>query len=235
MAAARIRKQAILDARSSKVVAVEVLCPRPMALPLGDTEAMCANDIAMAEYALLLAEAIKLPVHFNVEPETLMLAGDKILQYAKHGGPLIVLEVVERLSLLSHPGAIEWLDHAIAEIRSVGALIAMDDVTPTDRERELIRRFRPDIIKVEDPGAIPVVREISGATGSARIVVERIETRESAELCRLYGADMLQGFWCDNAGYPQIVDLHPAFSDTPPRLGGLAIGVRGQRDAKTAA
>ena len=70
----------------------------------------------------------------------------------------------------------------------------MDDVTPTTLERELIKTLRPEIIKVENSGALT---EIRNAVKGTPIIAERIETGHHVELARKLGAREIQGFWCD--------------------------------------
>lgn len=58
----------------------------------------------------------------------------------------------------------------------------------------MIGATHPDIVKVESANGINDLRVLGNG---ARVVVERIETRQQAESARAAGADELQGFYID--------------------------------------
>ncbi|WP_310676515.1 hypothetical protein [Burkholderia multivorans] len=105
-----------------------------------------------------------------------------------------MIELVERHEIFEKSEVHTWIAEAAAKIRSRGGAIAMDDVTPTTLERELIKTLRPEIIKVENRDALA---EIRNAVNGTLIIAERIETGHHAELARKLGAREIQGFWCD--------------------------------------
>jgi EAL domain-containing protein (putative c-di-GMP-specific phosphodiesterase class I) len=185
----RYRTQPILDATTLEVTALEVLSAVPLALD--DEVEMTRVDVGALEYAVGLVERTGLRIHCNMEYSTLVLAPRLIHEKIRSG---IVIELVERHAIFERSDIHSWIAEAAAKIRSRGGLIAMDDVTPTTLERELIKTLRPDIIKVENRDALA---EIRNAVKGTPIIAERIETGHHAELARQLGARELQGFWCD--------------------------------------
>lgn len=185
----RYRAQPILDASTLEVKALEVLSAGP--LNFGDAASMVEVDVAGLEYAAGLIERTGFRVHCNLEYSTLALAQRLIRERIRPG---IVIELVERLEIFEKSETHSWIAEAAAKIRSRGGLIAMDDVTPTTLERELIKTLRPEIIKVENRDALA---EIGDAAKGTLIIAERIETGRHAELARKLGAREIQGFWCD--------------------------------------
>lgn len=183
------RTQPILDAASLKVVALEVLSRGP--LPFDDEAAMIEVDCAALQYAATLRELSGLRVHCNVEYATLVLAPDLINERIKPG---IVIELVERHAIFQQPDIYKWIAEGVTQIRRRGGLIAMDDVTSTTLERELIKSLRPDLIKVENRDALV---EVCRLVKRIPVIAERIETGRHAELARELGAAQIQGYWCD--------------------------------------
>lgn len=185
----RYRVQPILDAATLEVTALEVLSVVP--LVFDDEAAMIEVDVAGLEYAVGLVERTSLRVHCNMEYSTLVLVPRLIRERIRPG---IVIELVERHEIFEKSEVRTWIAEAATKIRSRGGSIAMDDVTPTTLERELIKALRPDIIKVENRDALA---EIRNAVKGTPIIAERIETERHAELARKLGAREIQGFWCD--------------------------------------
>lgn len=201
------RAQPILDAATLEVTALEVLSAGP--LVFDDESEMIQVDVTGLEYAVGLVKRTGLRVHCNLEYSTLMLTPRMIYERVLPG---IVIELVERHEIFEKSEIHSWIAEAIAKVRSRGGLIAMDDVTPTTLERELIKTLRPEIIKVENRGAFA---EICDAAKGTLIIAERIETGRHAELARNLGAREIQGFWCDrqapaHAGYRLAENAHPA-------------------------
>lgn len=186
------RCQPILDAVTQEVVALEVL--NAARLAFDDKTEMIEADIAALECAVEVAAKTRLRVHCNMEYSTLVRAPWSIYEKLKPG---IVIELVERHEIFSgseHRSIFPWLAEAAAGIRAKGVMIAMDDVTPTTLERELIKALRPEIIKVENRDALA---EICRIVNGIPIIAERIETAKHAELARALGAKEIQGYWCD--------------------------------------
>lgn len=183
------RTQPIVDATSMRVVAYEVLSNGR--LPFGDADGMLRVDLSSLEYGALLAKTSGIRVHCNLEYHTLITATDEIERLVCAG---IVVELVERHDILRHKRMFERVAKSAERLRAAGALIALDDVTLCSRERSLIRAVHPDIVKVDNRDALV---SLCKATHGLQIVAERIEQEHQAELARLLGASMLQGFWCD--------------------------------------
>lgn len=202
----RYRVQPILDAATLEVTALEVLSAVP--LVFDDEAEMIQVDVAGIEYAVGLAERTGLRVHCNMELSTLMLVPQLVAERIRPG---IVVELVERHEILEESN-IHWVAEAVARIRAKGGLIAMDDVTPTPLEQELIKALRPDMIKVDSHNAIIEVRRLVKQTP---IIAERIETAENAELARVLGVKEIQGYWCDR--------LAPAYFEA--RIGASTHGI----------
>lgn len=201
------RTQPILDAVSLEVVALEVLSRGP--LPFDDEAAMIEVDFAALQYAAALAESSGLRVHCNVEYPTLVLAPGLINDRIKPG---IVVELVERHAIFQQPDIYRWIAREVAQIRRLGALVAMDDVTSTTLERELIKALRPDLIKVENRDAL---MEVCRLVKRIPIIAERIETGRHAELARELGAAQIQGYWCDRIAQARLAQIVPSSAGGP--------------------
>lgn len=187
----QFRKQVILCARSMHVTAVEILAALPASLRFDDPEFMLKHDLAAIRYAGEFSKQTGLRAHCNVEPSTLVLGGRHIAKIIRPG---VVIELVERYDQIGDSMNARSVERAVEVFRKAGAIIAMDDVTPTDLERELIRRIRPDIIKVENRDALA---EVSKFAYTRHLIAERVETEWHAQLARLMGVIELQGYWCD--------------------------------------
>ncbi|HEU4979393.1 MAG TPA: EAL domain-containing protein, partial [Solirubrobacteraceae bacterium] len=157
-------------------------------------------------------------VFLNVEPDTSgFMPLDLRALYAEATHAMTVaVEITER-ALTDRPAAL--LGH-VADMRSLGVAVALDDVG-TDRDSmAMMSVLAPDVIKLdlalfagspdaEVAGVINAVTaqaERSGAT----IVVERVETDEDARAAGALGADLAQGWLFGARG---MLDALPA----PPR------------------
>lgn len=182
--------QPIIDAATSELVALEVLAREPA--PLHDPAAMRDIDLAALRYAALLRRQLAVRVHSNIEYSTILDAWAEVRPYAASG---VVLELVERKAALKRARAAIDVLVAINEWRQGGGRIAFDDVSMRDTQiLAMIGATHPDIVKVESANGINDLRVLSNG---ARVVVERIETRQQAESARAAGADELQGFYID--------------------------------------
>lgn len=188
----KFRHQFILNAKSMTVTAAEILAGNVSELKFDDPVYMLEHDIAAVRYAGEFAKRTGLRAHCNIEPSTIALGLRRVVKAICPG---IVIELVERYEQDgTSPHANDVVD-AVRAMRKAGALIAMDDVTPTELEAELIQRVRPDIIKVENRDALTSVSRIAS---TRHLIAERVETEWHAQLARLMGVVELQGFWCDD-------------------------------------
>ncbi|WP_126448262.1 EAL domain-containing protein [Sulfuricystis multivorans] len=183
------RTQPILDAATLEVTALEVLSAAP--LSLDDEIGMAYVDLAAIEYAVSLTALTGLRIHCNMEYSTLVLMPHFVWKKVRPG---IVIELVERHEIFEKSEVHTRIAEAVTRIRSKGGVIALDDVTPTALERDLIKTLRPEIIKVENRDALA---EMRNAVKGTPIIAEHIETGHHAELARKLGAREIQGFWCD--------------------------------------
>lgn len=196
------RHQFIVNARTMSVTGAEILAGNPSSLRFDDAAFMLHHDLAAIRYAGEFAKRTGLRSHCNVEPSTLALGLNRVVKAIQPG---IVIELVERYGHSNGPLQPWELADAVRVLKRAGAVIAMDDVTPTDLELELIRRIRPDIIKVENRDALS---RVSKVTATRHLIAERVEMEWHANLARLMGVTELQGFWCDE--YLRSQDAQPA-------------------------
>jgi EAL domain-containing protein (putative c-di-GMP-specific phosphodiesterase class I) len=187
----KFRTQPILNATTLELCAVEVLCRhRPQ---VNDEIAMMELDMQALELSSHLSKETGLRTHSNMEYSTLVLAPWKTM--SKKIRPGMVIELVERNHLLKKPEVAAWVKEMLFNIRRLGGIIAMDDVELTDIEKDAVRLFHPEIIKVTNRDGFERVRKC--VTHDCRFVAEFIETECHADLARNLGAHELQGFWCD--------------------------------------
>jgi len=186
------RFQPIVNSVTHQMVALEVLSAQP--LPLHDPIAMIEVDLAALRHAALLRRKLGIRVHSNIEYSTILEAWEEFIPFAPSG---VVLELVERGAALEREWSVAKVLASMREWRKDGGLIAFDDVPMHDSKLlSMIGMVRPDIVKVESLNGIAVLRTLSGG---ATVVVERIETRQQAELATAAGADELQGVYFDCA------------------------------------
>ena len=185
------RAQPIVDASLLGVVGLELLFRAR--LNFNDRRAMLQADIEAIQAASLMAAcgAYKY-VHCNVEILSL-IDPEWIEAMAMNIKPGVVIEVVERNGLMMKASFMGHVKNVIDLARSYGGAVAMDDVVFNDHNIFIMENLQPDIIKVENIGYIRDIRVFS----SAKIVVERVETREMARHAKLAGAECLQGYYCD--------------------------------------
>ncbi|MGA7614692.1 MAG: EAL domain-containing protein [Thermoanaerobaculia bacterium] len=105
---------------------------------------------------------------------------------------------------------------AIADLRSLGVAIALDDVGLGLSNYKMILDVCPDYLKVdryfvsscdEDPKRRAVIRSIRqlGSEFGARIVAEGVERREELETLRGLGVSLVQGFlFAEPSTHPEI-------------------------------
>lgn len=190
---AGFRAQPIVNARTFDIQGVELLY-RPR-MNFNDHEAMLKADIRAVKAAAIMAKAqAYASVHCNVEVQS-MIQPDwlEAMIFCINEG--MVIEIVERNSILMDDLIMGQAKNVVMLVRSFGGKIAMDDVRFTDQNAHIIEKIQPDIIKVEREDYVPRLRKICDAP----IVVERIETRRLADSAIQAGADLLQGYYCDLA------------------------------------
>lgn len=204
------RVQKILAVETHEIRAMEILS---QGLPNFDDEVeMLELDIAALEHAALLADRTGLRIHCNMEYSSMVLAPWRRLR--DHIRPGVVVELVDRNELLTNPDVFAWVRETIYVIRQRGGAIAIDDVLPNALELNVIKAFRPEIIKVCSRDGLLGVRD---AEGASLIIAEHIESREHAELAKKLGAHEIQGFWCD-----KIAERSDRTTETPLNDIGVA-------------
>ena len=203
----RFNTQSILAAETREICALEILSRR---LPNFDDEVeMLELDIAALEHAAFLADRTGLRIHCNMEYSSLILAPWRRLR--DHIRPGVVIELVERNELLMSQDIFTWMQEIVGRVRRNGGAIAIDDVSPNALELNVIKAFRPEIIKVCSRDGLLGVRD---ATGASLIIAEHIESREHAELARELGAHEIQGYWCDRIAGHRLGQLALPQADT---------------------
>ena len=132
----------------------------------------------------------------NVAPQTLDrdADGDTWLADAVRSSKLdpsrVVIEVTERVG-----AATETVLRSIEHLRAAGLRIALDDVGVGNSGLEMLRRARPDFVKIDrtvvtesrtDPGARAVLAAIAAfaSESGAYVIAEGIENDELLELVR---------------------------------------------------
>lgn len=187
----RFRAQPIVRVKNLEVRGIELLCRNW--LTYQDRASMLKEDIAALKSA---AEMVKTgvyeTVHCNAEISSI-LSLDWIEALARDVTTGVVIEIVERNTLLMDEALLEQVLRTLFLARHFGGKIAMDDVIYNDQNIHLIEKIQPEIVKVERAEYIPDLRK----HGEMEIVVERIETEELAKQAMDLGADYLQGYWCD--------------------------------------
>jgi EAL domain-containing protein (putative c-di-GMP-specific phosphodiesterase class I) len=154
-------------------------------------------------------------VFLNVEPDTSgFMPLDLRALYAEATDQMTVaVEITER-ALTHRPAAL--LGH-VADMRSLGVAVALDDVG-TDRDSmAMMSVIAPDVIKLDlalfvgspDAEVAGLINAVTAQTerSGATIVVERVETDEDARAAGSLGADLAQGWLFGARG---MLDALPA-------------------------
>jgi EAL domain-containing protein (putative c-di-GMP-specific phosphodiesterase class I) len=178
-----------------------------------------------------LAAGVKGPsvVFLNIEPDTSgFMPLDLRSLYAEATDEMTVaVEITER-ALTDRPAAL--LGH-VADMRSLGVAVALDDVG-TDRDSmAMMSLLAPDVIKLDlalfagspDAEVAGVVNAVTAQAerSGATIVVERVETDEDALAAGALGADLAQGWLFGARG---ALDALP---EPPSEIVVRALGSRG--------
>lgn len=144
----------------------------PYPVPLHDPTAMIEVDLAALRHAALLRQKLGIRVHSNIEYSTILEAWEEVILFAPSG---VVLELVERGAALERERTVAKVLASMREHGEREGGSSLDDVPMHDGKLlSMIGMVRPDIVKVESPRSIAVLRALSdGVT----VVVERIEAR----------------------------------------------------------
>lgn len=189
--AKNFRAQAIVDAHGMRIRGVELLSRKR--LHFSDTEAMLRTDIdAINAASILVRSNAYETVHINAEP-TSMIRAEWMEAMAFGAQEGLVIEVVERNSILMSQLIMSQMENVVDLVRHCGGKIAIDDAMFTEQTIYIVEKLRPEIIKIERPEYIGPFRAFSDAT----LVLERVETLQQADIARSAGVDRLQGYYCD--------------------------------------
>lgn len=186
------RIQYIVKAKGFEIAAAEILYRNPAALEFSNPVFMLNHDLKALKAAGHFFTKTQFRTQCNVEPSTILNGLSQMLKVVTPG---VVVELVERNQELVDENLIGRIVDGCSRLRKAGYLIAMDDVTPTELEVELIKYLNPDFIKVENRLALGMVKRIAP---TKHLIAERVETEPHADLAIAMGVDELQGFWCDD-------------------------------------
>jgi EAL domain-containing protein (putative c-di-GMP-specific phosphodiesterase class I) len=165
-------------ARQLELAAVERALEAWHREPIGDYVAVNVSVLTLLDPALL----------------TLVLAGE-----VPYGG--VVVEITEHSTVDDDAATLA----AIERLRAAGARVALDDVGAGFTSLDVVRRLRPDILKI-DGGLVAGLRSAHGrhvlVRAAARLArdigasltFEGIETGGDLAAARAYGADEVQGY-----------------------------------------
>jgi EAL domain-containing protein (putative c-di-GMP-specific phosphodiesterase class I) len=140
---------------------------------------------------------LDIAIAVNLATETVTRHAEALAYLLRQTSRLVIVELTE---------ATDADDlHAIAQLRSAGVAIALDDAGAGRTGPARIRRLSPDIVKLDaallraagrSSGAREMVREIAIATASvgAEFLAEGIETVADAACAIAFGASMGQGY-----------------------------------------
>nr|MDJ0522872.1 diguanylate cyclase [Planctomycetota bacterium] len=210
--------QPILDLRSERVVAYELLArgpEGPCEYPLDMFQAaheegiLVKTDLAClavcAEAADVLPETH--PVHINVFPQTLETVEPARILEALGGAPAdrVCLEVNEQHLAGSH----EAVSEALGELRRHGVRVALDHLGLGRGSLESLIMLEPDFVKLSGSLVTGVSRSASSRRRLARLVAavhslrrvciaEGIEAEPDLEFVREIGVRLGQGFLLGN-------------------------------------
>lgn len=180
--------QPIIWAPTNDLFGVEILTARP--LPFDDPAAMLELDLAALRLAREIALKTDLTAHSNVELATVLDGFKEIVQLAVPG---MCIELTERLGLCRDHQTRKTIAARLEALMDNGVLVAMDDVSPTPFEIDLVEWFDPDLIKA----TMSSIDRVQPLCKGRALCAEIVETEEDAERARSAGADFLQGHWCD--------------------------------------
>ena len=207
--------QSILTAGGEEVIGFEMLSRRskgPFSSPLEffqvalEQKMLAKVDLACAATCLKEASDRKLSgrLHFNLFPSTLLSTSPERLMSIfppKRNGEVYCVEISEQ-QFIGDPIS---LKDSLAELRSNGVLIGVDDVGFGRTSLETLLVVEPDIIKIDrhyvhgvanDPAKAKRLQRMLSAVGrlDAEIVAEGVERREDLEVLTSMGLPYVQGY-----------------------------------------
>lgn len=180
--------QAIVD-HDGNTKSFEVLNSNPMVFMEADARFVLKADLAALDFARDLSSRCNVSTHFNIEPSSLINIPKQDYQPVHDN---IVVEIVERGLEKLGTAKLNALIDAVHDLKDAGFKIAMDDVSWTKTEQYLFTHIQPEFIKTNDWVNLANIRpEIK----DAEIVAEMVENEIHAQMARVLGADLLQGFY----------------------------------------
>lgn len=188
----KFRTQYILCANSLEIMGAEVLCRNVSSLRFDDADFMLEHDREALRFAYKFSKATGYRAQCNVEPTSIIGGVKSLLEFADRS---VVVELVERHEPRYDSHLFCSLVDGCRRIMKAGYRLAMDDVTPTDLEIELIQILKPNFLKVDGRQSLERVKK--HAPGGY-LIAERLESEGQAELAKRLGVRELQGFWCDS-------------------------------------
>lgn len=214
--------QPVVDMDDRAVVAYEALMRGPVGTPMESPVALLDaartdTELAMLDrlaHRIALDELVAHPdaegraLFLNIEPrgigqrlpESVVGPWARAREAALDRGLQVVIELTER-ALLDDPGLMLW---SVAEMRDLGARIALDDVGALPESLAFLPVVRPDVVKldlrlVRDHGSLEIaqianaVRSYAEESGAA-VVAEGVETEADHEVALSLGATLGQGW-----------------------------------------
>jgi diguanylate cyclase (GGDEF)-like protein len=207
--------QAILTSGGEEVIGFEMLSRRdkgPFSAPLEffqvalEQKMLASVDLLCAATCLKEASARNLSgrLHFNLFPSTLLATPPERLMSIfppQRNGEVYCVEISEQ-QFIGDPIS---LKASLAELRSNGVLIGVDDVGFGRTSLETLLVVEPDIIKIDrhyvhgvadDPAKAKRLQRMLSAVGrlDAEIVAEGVERREDLEVLTDLGLPYVQGY-----------------------------------------
>jgi EAL domain-containing protein (putative c-di-GMP-specific phosphodiesterase class I) len=186
------------------------------------------DELVFKEVLAWMAErkrngSIRKPLyHINVHPDTINF-GDKnltkriqqVIALAGIDHKQICFEITENTFLKD----VHVVQAMIAELRSMGCKVALDDFGRKMLNLSTLKVLRPDYVKIDgsyvinakssnfDRLAIKAIVELSNAVG-AETVAEHIETEEDCRIVKDLGVDYGQGWY-----FARPIDIHSKVDD----------------------
>lgn len=174
-----------------------------------DLELTCISGSFDAARRLAVERLLFLNLHPSVLANGDRLCAVIAAAAGRSGIPLdhVVLELTEQGALRKEEGALEAID----ALREMGIRFAFDDVGMAYSHLPVIARVRPAYLKVSqdfgsdfesEPTRLKLVRNILSLAKDfdAELILEGIETRETAEAAREIGIPLGQGYYFARPG-----------------------------------
>lgn len=211
--------QPIIDLKNGSVAAAEALTRYRECSPLNDIGLLFEyaerrNRIVDLDLALLSRNisggapiAHRMPLFLNIHPATLgepdRFIPNLVLHAERAGVPLssLVIEITEHAALPQHAGAIESLE----ALRSSGVRFALDDVGSAYSHLSLIETIQPSYLKISQEFGTGFERSRThsrivqnifqlGYDFGLQVILEGVETAETAAAARAMGIELAQGY-----------------------------------------